>query len=116
LDPDRRRTVGSTGGIVYRDLVRKDPRIWARGSRDCEKGISQQLEDSVGHSRVSEWNIGGMKPLGPRHEKSRSIGIRIHESRSTESRGSCGRMAENKVGLRGRWVDTHWLEVESAFC
>jgi hypothetical protein len=31
LDPDRRRTVGSTRGIVYRDLVRKDPRNLGAG-------------------------------------------------------------------------------------
>jgi hypothetical protein len=85
LDPDHRRTVGSARGIVYRDLARKGPRIWARGSRDCEKAISRQLEDSVGHSRVGEWNTGGTKdPSGSRCEKSRSIGVRIRESRSAE--------------------------------
>jgi hypothetical protein len=45
-----------------------------------------------------EWNTGGTKPSGSRREKSRSIGIRIRESRSAESRGSCGRVAEHKVG------------------
>jgi hypothetical protein len=52
LDPDHRRTVGSARGIVSRDLARKGSRIWARGSRGCEKAISRQLEDSVGHSGV----------------------------------------------------------------
>jgi hypothetical protein len=35
---------------------------------------------------------------GSRREKSQSIGVRIRESRSAERRGSCGCMAEHKVG------------------
>jgi hypothetical protein len=33
----------------------------------------------------SEWNTGGMKPSGSRREKSRSIIVRVRESRSSES-------------------------------
>jgi hypothetical protein len=44
LDSEHRRTVGSARGIVSRDLVRKGPRIWPRGSRGREKAISRQLE------------------------------------------------------------------------
>jgi hypothetical protein len=98
LDPDRRRTVGSVRGIVSWDLARKGSRIWTRGSRDCEEAIPQQLEGSVGHSEASEWNTGGTKTSGSRREKSKSIGVRIRESRSAESRDSCGRVAEHKVG------------------
>jgi hypothetical protein len=52
----------------------------------------------VGHSEAGEWNTGGTKTLGSRREKSRSIGVRIRESQSTESRDSCGRVAKHKVG------------------
>jgi hypothetical protein len=90
--------LGSARGIVYRDLARKDSRIWPRGSRDCEKRYPDSWRIVWAIARVGEWNTGGTKPSGSRREKSRSIGIRIRESRSAESRGSCGRVAEHKVG------------------
>jgi hypothetical protein len=64
--------------------VRKDLRIWVQGSQDCEKEISRQLEESVGHSRVSEWSTGGTK-RSYRDLAARSpevLAIRIRESRS----------------------------------
>jgi hypothetical protein len=51
----------------------------------------------VDHSEVGEWSTGVTKSSGSRREKSQSIGVRIRESRSSESRGSCGHMEENKV-------------------
>jgi hypothetical protein len=68
------------------------------GIARLREAISRQLEDCVGHSEASEWDTGGTKTSGSRREKSQSIGVRIRESRSAESRGSCGRMAEHKVG------------------
>jgi hypothetical protein len=84
LDTDHRRTVRSARGIMYRSLARKDSRIWVRGSRDCEK----QYLDSwriVWAIAEREWNTGGTKPSGSRREKSRSIGVKVRESRSAES-------------------------------
>jgi hypothetical protein len=56
-----------------------------------------------------EWNTGGTKPSGSRCEKSRGIGIRSREV--PRSRDLCGRVAEHKVGPRGRRVDTRCLEI-----
>jgi hypothetical protein len=52
----------------------------------------------VGHSEVGEWSTGGTNSSGSRCEKSQSIGVRIRESRSAESRGLCGCVVEHKVG------------------
>jgi hypothetical protein len=63
-------------------------------------------------AEVGEWSTGGTKSSGSRREKSRSIGVRIRESRSAESRGSCGRAWQSiRWDPRGRRVDTCCLEI-----
>jgi hypothetical protein len=66
----------------------------------------------VGHSGVGEWNTGGTKPSGSRREKSRSIGVRIRESRSAESEVRVDAWQSIRWDPRGRRVDTCCLEIE----
>jgi hypothetical protein len=95
LDPEHRRTVGSERGIVSRDLARKGPRIWPRGSRGCEIAISRQL-GAVWAIAEREWNTGGTK-----------------DSRVAKCRGgdSCGRRVAKCRGaeiLVDAWQSIRW--------
>jgi hypothetical protein len=58
-----------------------------------------------------EWSTGGTKDSELR--KCRGAEVRVDASREVpRSRDLCGRVAEHKVGSRGRRVDTRRLEKE----
>ena len=98
MDPDCRRTVGSTRGIMYRSLARKDSRIWPRGLRYCEKRypdswrIVWAITESVSGVQVAQSHTD----LSARSPEVLALGFTSHEVPRVG--GSRGHMEENKVG------------------
>jgi hypothetical protein len=67
----------------------------ATGIARLREAISRQLEDSVGHSEVGEWNTGGTKPhrdLAARSPEVLALGFASREVPR----------AEVRVDVRGR--------------
>jgi hypothetical protein len=74
---------------VHRRLRRKDKIIWPRESRDCDKAISRQLVDSVGHRGLAS---GVQVARSPRYLTTRSPKVFVLGFASCEVRS----LAETK--------------------
>jgi hypothetical protein len=60
-------------------------REFGRGDHEIARSDIPTIGGQCGPQRDREWSTGGTETLGSRREKSRSIGVRIRESRSAES-------------------------------